>query len=85
MGKDLIKLPNNKRGFLTLIIIEAIAAAWAISAVLYAIRVGRTRTVVYGFITLFAVFYILGRSLRAFAGILKKEREEKAQGGEKHE
>ncbi len=82
MAKDLIKLPNNKWGFLILLVLEALVAVWAISATLYAVRMGRTRTVVYGLIVMFAVFYILGRGLRTFIGLLKKEREEKQQNGE---
>ena len=79
MAKDLIKLPNNKWGFLTLIVIMALIAAWALAATFYAIRADRTRTVVYGAITLFAAFYILGRSIRAFRDLLRRERAEKRQ------
>ncbi len=81
MARDLIKLPNNKWGFLILIALEALVAVWALVATYHSIQIGRTRTVLYGAVVLFAVFYILGRSLRTFAGLLKQERAEK-QGSE---
>ena len=80
MAKDLIKLPNNKWGFLILIAIMALIAAWALAATFHAIRAEQTRAVIYGAITLFAVFYILGRSLRALRDLLRRERAEKQKG-----
>ena len=77
MAKDLIKLPNNKWGFLIVIVIMALIAAWALAATFHAIRTEQTRTVLYGAITLFAVFYILGRSIRALRDLLRRERAEK--------
>lgn len=82
MARDLIKLPNNKWGFLILLILEALVAVWALAGVFYSIRAGRTRTMIYGLITMFAIFYILGRSLRTFVGLLKQERAEKEGNGE---
>ena len=78
MGKDMLKLPNSKMGFLILLALEALAAAWALAATLYAARAGRTSTVVYGGVTVFAIFYILGRSLRGYRNIVRREREQKA-------
>ncbi|MBE7008105.1 MAG: hypothetical protein E7422_03015 [Ruminococcaceae bacterium] len=77
MAKDLLKLPNNKKGFLILIALEALVAAWALAATYYAARVGSTGTLVYGGITVFAIFYILGRSLRGYRNIVRREKEER--------
>ncbi len=79
MAKDLLKLPNNKRGFLTLLVLEALVAVWALAATFHAVRTGRTHTVIYGGITVFAIFYILGRSLRGYRNIVRREKEEAAQ------
>ena len=85
MAKDLIKFSNDKKGFRMLLILEAVIAAWALAATLYAVRTGRNRTVLYGVVTLFAVFYILGRSFRNYRNIVKHEKEEAAgQKGEKN-
>lgn len=83
MARELIKLPNNKNGLLIMIGIEVLIAAWALAATLYAYSVHRTHTVVYGFIVLFAIFYILGRSLRSYRNIRRREREQKEQDGKK--
>ena len=83
MARELIKLPNNKNGLLIMIVIEVLIAAWALAATLYAFSAGRTRTVIYGFIVLFAIFYILGRSLRSFRDLRRREREQKEQDGKK--
>lgn len=77
MAKEILKLPNNKKGFILLLLLEALIAAWALAATFYAVRTGATRTVVFGGITVFAIFYILGRSFRSFRDIVKKERESK--------
>ena len=82
MARDLIKLPNNKWGFLILIILEAAVAVWVLAAVFYFARIGRKSTLLYGMITMLAIFYILGRSLRTFIGLLKQERAEKEKNGE---
>ena len=79
MARDLIKFKNTKGGFVTLLVLEGVLCVWALTATLYALKVGRTRTVVYGFVTMFAIFYIFGRSLRSFRGLVKREKEEKAQ------
>lgn len=83
MARELIKLPNNKYGLLILIGIEVAVGVWALAATLYAYSVHRTRTVIYGFIVLFAIFYILGRSLRSYRNIRRREREQKKQDGTK--
>lgn len=83
MGKDMLKLPNNKWGFLILLVLEALIVAWALVATFHSMRLGRTSSMVYGMITLLAVCYILGRSIRTFLGILKKEREEQNKSGGK--
>ena len=75
MGKDMLKLPNNKKGFLILLVLEALIAVWALAATLYAIRAGMTRRAVYGGVTMFAIFYILGRSLRSYRDIARREKE----------
>ncbi len=79
MPKDMLKLPNNKKGFVILLVLEALVAVWALAATYYAISHGLTRTVIYGAITLFAIFYIFGRSLRSFCNIVRRDREEAAQ------
>ncbi len=78
MGKDILKLPNTKRGFLLLLALEALAAVWAIAATLYAARMGRTSTMLYGGITMVAIWYILGRSLRSYRNIARRESEDAA-------
>ena len=83
MGKDMLKLPNNKWGFLILLVLEALIVAWALFATFHSMRLGRTSTTIYSTITLVAVCYILGRSIRTFLGILKKEREEQNESGGK--
>lgn len=82
MARDLIKLPNNKWGFLILIVLEAVVAVWLLAAVFYFARIGRKSTMLYGMISMLAIFYILGRSLRTFVGLLKQERAEKKRNGE---
>ena len=82
MAREMLKLPNNKKGFIILLILEAMVAVWALAATFYALSAGRTRTVIYGAIVLFAIFYILGRSLRSFRDLQRKERAQKAQDGE---
>ncbi|MBE6910835.1 MAG: hypothetical protein E7474_14880 [Ruminococcaceae bacterium] len=88
MAKDLIKFSNNKRGFITLLILEALVAAWALMATITAVRSNEKSMMIYGFVTMFATFYIFGRSLRGFMNIVRREREEraaKAGGGETDE
>ena len=79
MARDLIKLPNNKWGFLILLALEALVAVWAVAVMFSAVSAGRKSTMLYGLVVILAMFYILGRSLRTFVGLLKKEREEKRQ------
>lgn len=76
MARDLIRFSNDKKGFLGLLTVEALVAAWSLSATLYALIHGRTGTVVYGAVTMFAAFYILGRSLRSYRDLRRREREE---------
>ena len=76
MSRELIKFSNDKKGFRLLLIVEALAAAWALSATLYAVHTGHTRTVIYGGVTMFATFYILGRSYRSYRNLIKREKEE---------
>lgn len=78
MARELIKFSNDKKGFRALLIIEVLVAAWALTATLYAVRTGRTRTIIYGGITMFAAFYILGRSYRSYRDLVKREREAEA-------
>ncbi len=78
MEKDLLKLPSTKKGFLILLALEVLAAAWSVAATLQSARTGRNGSVIYGGITMLAIFYILGRSLRSFWNIVKREREENA-------
>ena len=84
MARDLIKFSNDKKGFLTLLAIEALLAVWAVAAMITSARVGSRRSVVYSMVCLFGIFYIFGRSLRNYIDIVKKEKADKAQ-GEKHE
>ncbi len=84
MARDLIKFSNDKKGFLTLLAIEALLAVWAVAAMITSARVGSRRSVVYSMVCLFGIFYIFGRSLRNYINIVKKEKADKAQ-GEKHE
>ena len=87
MAREILKLPNNKKGFAALLALEALAAVWALAATFYAARAGRTSSLIYGGITVFAIFYILGRSLRGYRNIVRREREEAAKSKEerKHE
>ena len=78
MARDFIKISNDKKGFRMLLALEVLVAGWALAATVYAIRTGRTRTVIYGSITMVAVFYILGRSFRNYRNIVKQEKEEAA-------
>ena len=82
MAREMLKLPNNKKGLIIMLVIEALIAVWAFAATFYALKVGRTSTAIYGFIVLFAIFYILGRSLRSFRNISRKERTQKERGRE---
>ncbi len=84
MARDLIKFSNDKKGFLTLLVIEALLAVWAIAAMITSVRVGSRRSIAYSMICLFGIFYIFGRSLRNYVNIVKKEKAEKEQ-GTKHE
>lgn len=83
MAKDLIRFSNDKKGFLTLVVLEALVALWALAAMFYAVRTGRTRTMIYGAITVFAAFYILGRSLRSYRDILRRDKKDAEPGEEK--
>ena len=87
MARDLIKFSNDKKGFLTLLVIEGLLAVWAVAAMITSARVGSRRSVVYSMICLFGIFYIFGRSLRNYVNIVKKEEAEKEQKtqGEQHE
>jgi hypothetical protein len=78
MAKDLIKFSNNKRGYITLLILEALVAAWALMATITAVRTNEKSMMIYGFVTMFATFYIFGRSLRGFVNIVRRERAERA-------
>ena len=80
MAKELIKFSNDKKGFRMLLFVEILLAVWSFAATLYAANAGRTRTMIYGGITMFAIFYILGRSLRSYRTMVRKEREEAAAG-----
>ena len=81
MARDLIRFSNDKKGFLTLLVVEALVAVWALSATVYAVIRGRTGTMIYGGITMFAAFYILGRSLRSYRDLRRREREENGKEG----
>ena len=83
MARELIKFSNDRKGFITLLIVEGVVALWALSATCYAITHGRTSTMIYGAVTMFAAFYIFGRSLRSFCNMTRKEKEEKEE--PKHE
>ncbi len=82
MARDLIKFSNDKKGFRALLVVEGLVAAWSISATLYAVVHGRTSTMIYGCITMFAAFYIFGRSLRSYREFARREREENRKEGE---
>lgn len=84
MARDLIKFSNDKKGFRMLLALEAVVAAWALAATFYAVSQGRTRTMLYGAVTVFAVFYILGRSARSYRNIVRQEKAEQ-QGRENNE
>ena len=77
MARELIKFSNDKKGFITLLVVEGLVALWALSATLYALTHGRTSTMLYGAVTMLAAFYIFGRSLRSFRGFLRREKQEK--------
>ena len=77
MARELIKFSNDKKGFLTLLVVEGLVALWALSAMLYALTHGRTSTMIYGAVTMFAAFYIFGRSLRSFRDFMRREKEQK--------
>ena len=77
MARELIKFSNDKKGFITLLVVEGLVALWALSATLYALTRGRTSTMLYGAVTMFAAFYIFGRSLRSFRSFLRREKQEK--------
>ena len=83
MARELIKFSNDRKGFITLLIVEGVVALWALSATCYAITHGRTSTMMYGAVTMFAAFYIFGRSLRSYRNIRRREREQKEQEGKK--
>lgn len=76
MARDLIKFSNDKKGFLKLLIIEGLVAVWALSATLYAAIHAQTSTMLYGGLTMFATFYIFGRSLRSYRNLRRGEQEE---------
>jgi len=77
MARELIKFSNDKKGFITLLVVEGLVALWALSAMLYALTHGRTSTMIYGAVTMLAAFYIFGRSLRSFRSFLRREKQEK--------
>ena len=77
MARELIKFSNDKKGFRLLLAVEAAVFVWALSATLYAVRAGRTHTVLYGGITMLAAGYILGRSFRSYRNIIRREKEKK--------
>ena len=77
MARELIKFSNDKKGFITLLVVEGLVALWALSATLYALTHGRTSTMIYGAVTMFAAFYIFGRSLRSFRDFKRREKEQK--------
>lgn len=77
MARELIKFSNDKKGFITLLVVEGLVALWALSATLYALTHGRTSTMIYGAVTMLAAFYIFGRSLRSFRSFLRREKQEK--------
>ncbi len=76
MARDLIKFSNDRKGFLTLLVVEGLVAVWALSATLYAVTHGRTSTTIYGGLTMLATFYIFGRSLRSYRNLRRSEHEE---------
>jgi len=77
MARDLIKFSNDRKGFLTLLAVEALVGVWSLSAMLYAVTRGRTSTMLYSGITMLAAFYIFGRSLRSYRQFARQERERK--------
>ena len=77
MARELIKFSNDKKGFRLLLAVETAVFVWALSATLYAVRMGRAHTVIYGGITMFAAGYILGRSFRSYRNIIRREKEKK--------
>ncbi len=85
MARDLIKFSNDKKGFRMLLAVELLVAAWAVAASVSAIRRGSTSTVLYSAVTVAAIFYILGRSLRSYRNIVKKEKKEAAAGKKEKE
>lgn len=85
MAKDLIKITNDARGFLKLLVLEALVGIWALAATIYSVKADQTRTMLYGVITLVAVCYIFGRSLRSYLNIRKKERGQRRKGESSNE
>ncbi|MBE7005287.1 MAG: hypothetical protein E7425_13615 [Ruminococcaceae bacterium] len=83
MGKELFKFTNDKKGFRILLIMEALVALWALAATFYAISAGRSGSALYGAVTVFAIFYILGRSFRSYRNIVRQEKEDAAKETEK--
>ena len=81
MAREILKFTNDRKGYRLLLVLESLLALWALAAVFYAMRIGRTSTALYGGITLFAIFYILGRSLRTYRNIVRREREEEEKKG----
>lgn len=81
MARDLIRFSNDKKGFLTLLVVEALVAVWALSATLYAVTHGRTSTMLYGAVTMLAAFYIFGRSLCSYRDLRRREREQNGKEG----
>ena len=77
MAKDIIRFSNDKKGFRCLLALETVIAVWALAATLHAVRTGRTSTMIYGGITMLAIFYILGRSFRSYRNIVRQEKEKK--------
>ena len=80
MARDLIRFSNDRKGFRRLLLVEGLVAVWALAATVYAVSRGRTGTMIYGGITMFAAFYILGRSLRSYRTLVRREREESEKG-----
>ena len=76
MAKELFKFTNDKKGFRTLLILELAVAVWALAATLYAINAGRKSTIIYGAMTVCAIFYILGRSFRSYRNLIRREKED---------
>ena len=80
MARDLIRFSSDKKGFAALLTMEALVAVWALTATFAALRAGEKRTAACGLLTAAATLYILGRGLRGFLNIVRREREERAAG-----